>query len=77
MTSPTVRSSIGGCQVFDESVPFESGPWWIAANMSYKKYGWRMGHLHFIGDACPPCPRVSAIGREEPRLALEEKLLFP
>ena len=77
MTSPTVRSSVGGRQVFDESLPFESGPCWIAADTSHEKYGWRLGHLPFIGDACPPCARVCAIGREESLLEPREKLLFP
>lgn len=77
MTSPTVRSSVGDRQVFDESSPFESGPCWIAADTSHEKYGWGLDHLPFIGDACPPCPRVSAIGREEPLLESREKLLFP
>lgn len=66
MTQLTARLCAGCGQILDEQQSSDSRPCWIAAQAYREKYGCGLNDLHLMGDACPPCARVLAIGRRRP-----------
>jgi hypothetical protein len=61
----TAQFCVGCGQVLDDLQSSDCRPCWITAEAYREKYGCRFTDLHLIGDACPPCARVFAIGRRE------------
>ena len=65
MNTLTARFCVGCGQVLDELSLPDNPSSWITAAAYREKYGFRFTDLSLIGDACPPCARVFAIGRRE------------
>jgi hypothetical protein len=65
MTTLTARFCVGCGQVLDDLQPSDSRPSWITGDAYRQKYGFGFTDLHLMGEACPPCARVFAIGRRQ------------